>query len=67
MATVIWTGTIDQQTYRVVDLGAAAIVPRLQVEMQQSPDLMGAQGWGRFDPIPTAVFSAMLLAAGVVT
>jgi hypothetical protein len=67
MPSVIWTGTIESQTFRVVDLGAAAIVPRLQVEMQQAPDLMGTMGWGRFDPIPTSVFSAMLLAAGVVT
>lgn len=66
MAAIIWTGTVEGQTFRVVDLGAPG-APRIQVEMRQQPDLMGTMGWGRFDPIPTAVFSAMLLAAGVVT
>ena len=66
MASIIWTGTIDGSTYRVVD-GGSQLVPRLQVEIRQQPDLMGVQGWGRFDPIPTAVFSRMLLDAGVVT
>jgi hypothetical protein len=58
-------GVVDANTYRVVDLGAPA-VPRLLVEIQQTPDAMGARGWSRFDPIPTTVFSAMLIAAGVV-
>ena len=66
MANIIWTGVVEGATFRVVDLGPPAVL-RLQVEIQQGPDLMGAQGWGRFDPIPTAVFSAMLIAAGVVT
>jgi hypothetical protein len=66
MATVKWTGAIDGQTYRVIDQGVG-VNPRVAVEIRSAPDLMGGMGWGRFDPIPTAVFSAMLIAAGVVT
>lgn len=66
MAVIKWSGIISGQTFRVVDLGVGS-VPRIQVEMQQGPDMMGQRGWGRFDPIPTEVFSAMLIAAGVVT
>lgn len=65
MATVIWTGVLGDQAYRVLDLGAAEN-PRLEVEIELAPDGMGGRGWGRFDPIPTAVFSAMLVAAGIV-
>jgi hypothetical protein len=66
MAAIIWSGTVEGNTFRVVDM-TAAVSPRIQVEMRQQPDLMGTMGWGRFDPIPTAVFSAMLIASGVVT
>jgi hypothetical protein len=66
MATVKWTGIIDGNTYRVIDLGVA-FNPRVEVEIRQPADRMGGTGWSRFDPIPTAVFSAMLVAAGVVT
>lgn len=66
MASVIWTGVVEGNTFRVLDLGAA-VNPRLEVEIQQQPDGMGQRGWSRFDPIPTSVFSAMLIQAGVVT
>jgi hypothetical protein len=66
MASVIWTGDIENVTYRVVDR-TGVVTPRLVVELQGQPDAMGVVGWNRFDPIPTAVFSAMLVAAGVVT
>ena len=66
MAVIKWTGVIEGQTFRVVDLGVASS-PRVQVEIRLQPDMMGGMGWGRFDPIPTSVFSAMLVAAGVVT
>jgi len=66
MPRIIWTGEIDGQTYRVIDLGPN-LIPRLEVEIQQGPDAMGARGWSRFDPIPTTVFSRMLLDSGVVT
>jgi len=65
MASVIWTGAIEGNNFRVLDLGVA-VNPRLEVEIQLQPDGMGARGWSRFDPIPTSVFSAMLVAAGVV-
>jgi hypothetical protein len=62
---VIWTGLIGESTYRVVDLGPGLAV-RLIVEIRQPPDAMGGFGWARFDPIPSHVFQAMLLASGVV-
>ena len=66
MPAVIWSGAVEGNTFRVIDLGVQ-IVPRLEVEIQQGPDAMGGRGWSRFDPIPTNVFSAMLIASGVVT
>ena len=66
MPHVIWTGDIEGQVFRVIDLGSS-ISPRLQVEIRQGNDLLGAEKWGLFDPIPTGVFSRMLLDSGVVT
>lgn len=62
----IWTGVIDDVTYRVVDFGAAA-VDRLHVEQLGSPDRLGAARWTDLDPIPRRVFERMLIAARVVT
>lgn len=57
---------INEQTYRVIDLGVA-FEPRLEVEIRQQPDGMGGLGWSRFDPIPTLIFSHLLIDSGVVT
>lgn len=61
----IWSGPIEGQTFRVVDLGASA-VPRVIVEQRTGPDALGGFGWSRYEPIPTSVFSTMLVAAGVI-
>lgn len=63
---VVWTGQIDTETYRVVDLGVGA-PERLIVEIRGSADAMGNRGWQRFEPIPRHVFEAMLIAARVIT
>lgn len=66
MATVIFSGLVAGNTMRVVDAGAGAN-PRITVEMRSPADAMGTQGWGRFDPIPTPVLEALLIAAHVIT
>jgi|GEM_PF-3047449 len=66
MPRIIWTGVIDDQTFRVIDLGPN-LIPRLEVEILGSPDAMGTPRWNRFDPIPTTVFSRMLIDSGVVS
>jgi hypothetical protein len=65
MAAIIWTGAIQNQTLRVVDLGVGS-APRLIVEQRQPPDAMGGMGWVPMDPIPRSVFEGILLASGVV-
>jgi hypothetical protein len=65
MAIVLWTGPIDNATYRVVDLGAG-VNPRLVVEVQGPTDAMGGKGWAPFDPIPRPVFEQLLVKSGVV-
>ena len=66
MANILWTGTIDQTTYRVVDAGSGNN-PRLTVESRGQADAMGVQGWQRFEPIPTKVFEGILFSSGVLT
>lgn len=66
MANVIFSGVVLASTMRVVDLGAAA-VPRIIVEIRQSPDAMGGFGWSPMDPIPRATLEALLIAAHVIT
>jgi hypothetical protein len=63
---VVWNGNIEDNTYRVVDLGPQS-TERLVVEMRAGPDAMGGRGWQRFEPIPRNVFEQMLIAARVVT
>lgn len=63
---VIWQGAVLGENYRVIDTGGL-IPPRLVVEVQLRADALGGRGWTQYEPIPTLVFSAMLIAAGVVT
>jgi len=65
VASIIWSGTIDAQLFRVVDAGAGNS-PRLTVELQATPDAMGVPRWQAYDPLPIAVFEGILLSAGVV-
>lgn len=43
---VIWTDTVDGQTYRLVDRGSAAD-PRFVLEQQAPPDALGGVGWSQ--------------------
>lgn len=66
MATVIFSGAVLSQTLRVVDSGSGS-VPRITVEIRESPDAMGGAGWAKLDPIPTPTLEALLIAAHVIT
>lgn len=65
MAAVIFMQTVLGTPTRVVDLGTG-LTPRLIVEIQGGADAMGGRGWSGMDPIPRAVFEALLIQAGVV-
>lgn len=65
MAVVIFNQLVLGTTTRVVDLGAGTN-PRLVVEIQQFADAMGGRGWSALDPVPRAVFEALLVQSGVV-
>lgn len=66
MATIIFSGPVQGNTLRVVDMGTGSN-PRVVVEVQQPPDSMGARGWSTMDPIPGATLAALLLASHVIT
>jgi hypothetical protein len=65
VASVIFSGPVQNATLRVVDLGVGQ-TPRVVVESQQPADAMGGRGWTVLDPIPGATLGALLLAAGVI-
>jgi hypothetical protein len=65
MATVIFSGQVAGNTMRVVDAGSG-LTPRITVEIRSPSDAMGTFGWQRFDPIPTPVLEALLVAAHVI-
>lgn len=66
MAAVIFQGEVLDQLVRVVD-GGSGTVPRIVVEIQQSPDAMGGRGWSNLDPIPRETLEQLLIASGVIT
>jgi hypothetical protein len=66
MATVIFSGLVQTNTLRVVDMGVGT-TPRIIVEQRQPPDAMGGFGWSPLDPIPRATLEALLIAAHVIT
>jgi hypothetical protein len=66
MATVIFSGAVQANTMRVVDMGAGQ-TPRIIVEIRQPADAMGGMGWGQLDPIPRGTLEALLLAAHVIS